>query len=125
MNTFDANLSDEQKRKAIIMRRSIRPDKIYMRPDPPPPGKAICFDDIFNSITDLARAQELRKKCKAEIYWKQASMDEKQIIRDAVIMDEPYKGDEIITKTLMNRDIEYIIHDTKILNYVIKNVLAL
>lgn len=123
--TFDEKLNDEQRRKAEILRRSMRPEAEYTRPDPPAPGKIERFDDIFNSKYDLARSHELRRRAKAELYWDQAGIEEKEAIRLAVAAEEPYKGNELFSGHFMNRRINDIISDDNVIRYIQEMVLAL
>lgn len=126
MKTFDEGLSEEGIRRAQILRRSIRHDHAdYTRPDPPAPGKIECFDDVFQTNSDRARAHELRQKCKAEMWWSQASRPEKKAVMNAVAAAEPYKGNEIHTKHFKAKRPSDLIKVDHVVNYVIKNILGL
>lgn len=123
--SFDENLTDEQRERAQRLRKSIRSDHAPMRRDPPTKGKLERFDDIFDNNSDLSRSGELRRKCKAELYWMKASVEEQKSIRDAIVLEPPYKGNELFTRYFLRRDLKDIITDESVLNYVINNVLAL
>lgn len=123
--SFDDNLTPDQRRRAEILRRSMRPEKEYIRPDPPAPGKIERFDDIFTSASALARSHELRKRAKAELYWSNATKEEKETIRAAVAEREPYRGNELFTSYFMRRRVNDIISDDNVLRYVQDEVLAL
>lgn len=123
--TFDDKLNEDGKRRAQILRRALRPDKEYIRPDPPPPGKIECFDDIFSHPSDLARSIELRRKCKAELWWANATREEKKAVADAVAEAEPYRGNEIYLKHFRGKRPSDLIRVDHVINYIIKNVLGL
>lgn len=123
--SFDDNLTEDQRRRAEILRKSHRPQPEYVRPDPPAPGKLERFDDIFSHPSDIARSQELRRRAKAELYWADANKDEKESIRAAVSNEDPYRGNELFTRYFLRRHLDDIITDDNVLNYIIHRVLAL
>lgn len=133
MKTFDNSLTDEQKRKAAILRNSIKIKDDLVKRDF---GAKKIRDNIRNSIkrfddvfagnpADLSRASELRKRCKAEMYWEHAGNDEKEAIRNAIVEREPYRNNELFTNHFMGRRLNAIIKDDNVLNYIIIEVLAL
>lgn len=123
--SFDDKLNDEQKRRALILRKSMTTEPEYIRQDPPAPGKMERFDDIFSHPSDIARSQELRRRAKAELYWADANKDEKESIRAAVSNEDPYRGNELFTRYFLRRHLDDIITDDNVLNYIIHRVLAL
>lgn len=124
--SFDDNLTEDQRRRAEILRKSHRPQPQYVRPDPPSPGKLERFDDVFaGDPSKIARSQELRKRAKSELYWSDATNEERTIIRDAVVEREPYKGNALFTSYFMRRDLRDIISDDNVLNYIRDDVLGL
>lgn len=126
MKTFDEGLSEDGIRRAQILRRSIRRDHAdYTRPDPPPPGKIEQFDDVFQTNSDRARAHELRQKCKAEMWWAEATRPEKKAVADAVAEAEPYKGNEVHLKHFRGKRPSDLIKVDHVVNYIIKNILGL
>lgn len=125
MGTFDEGLSEDGKRRAQLLRQSLRTTSDYIRPDPPPPGKVECFDDCLRGNSEWARAHELRQKCKAQIYWEQATTDEKIAIRDAVAQAEPYRGNEIYTRHFVAKELDDLIKVDHVIFFIIKSVLAL
>lgn len=125
METFDEGLSEEGKRRAAILRRTIRPDYEYIRPDPPAPGKIEQFDDVLRTNSDRARSHELRLKCKAEIWWANATRDEKKAVADAVSEAEPYRGNEVHLKHFRGKRPSDLIRVDHVINFIIKNILGL
>lgn len=124
--SFDDNLSPDQRRRADILRRSFKAGKEDpIKRDPPAPGKIERFDDIFSHASDIARAIELRRHVKAEIYWSRAGQDEKMAIRKAVAEGEPYKNNELFTKHFLGKRFQDLIRVEQVREYIIKNVLGL
>lgn len=123
---FDTNLTPDQQRRAEILRRSFRAGhEPEVKRDLPPPGKAECFDDVFHYPSDIAKSVELRRRVKAEIYWSQASLDEKMAIRQAVAQDEPYRGNELFTRQFLGKRFQDLIKVEQVRNYIEKNILGL
>lgn len=126
MKTFDDGLSEDGIRRAQILRRSIRRDHSdYTRPDPPPPGKVERFDDVFQTNSDRSRAHELRLKCKAEMWWANATRPEKKAVADAVADAEPYRGNEVHLKHFRGKRPSDLIRVDHVINFIIKNILGL
>lgn len=123
--SFDENLTDEQRERAQRLRKSIRSDHAPMRRDPPVKGKLERFDDIFDNDSDVARSCEIRRKCKAQLYWMKASEEEQKSIRDAIVLEPPYKGNELFTRYFLRRELKDIIGDESVLNYIMNRVLAI
>lgn len=124
--TFDQNLTPDQRRRAEILRKSFRPQPQYVRPDPPASGKLERFDDCFGGNPSLlGRSIELRKRAKAELYWDNATTEEKTAIRDAVVAGEPFRNNEDYTRHFMRRKLNDIISSEVVLNHIIFQVLAL
>lgn len=124
--SFDDQLDDEQRKRAMALRMQMKSVDEYVRPDPPATGKIERFDDVFaGNPTLLGRSLELRKRAKAELYWDNATTEEKTAIRDAVVAGEPFRNNEDYTRHFMRRKLDDIISSEVVLNHIIFQVLAL
>lgn len=125
MKTFDENLTENQRRRAKILRTAARNDHPLLKHESNSGAFGDTFDDCLRGdYILLSRAKELRRKARAEIYWTKASQSEREIIRAAVLETEPYRDNEPLTGWIMRRDIRRIIDDTYVLNYVINYVIG-
>lgn len=132
MTTFDETLSDDQRRRADILRRSISSETALAEYEAGADrikqnirDSVKRFDDIFaGNPSLLARSAEIRRRAKAEIYWQQASDDEKLAIREGVVSVEPFTGNELLTKHFLARRLDDIITDECVLNYLTNFVLG-
>lgn len=123
--TFDDQLTEDQRERASRLRKQARHETTETKFDPGPTDRLPRFDDCFYYKSDLSRSQQLRKKVRAELYWEKAPEDVRLAIRDAVIAQEPFIGNETYTNHFMKRGLQDIIRDEYVLNYIIINVLAL
>jgi len=124
---FDDQLNQDQLMRAHELRKAMFSAKpLEARKDPPSPGKVARFDDVFgNDYEKISRAKELRRICKAEIYWDGATGEERESIRDACKLVEPFVGNDLLTKHVLRRDAKYLIKDERVREYVCRYVLGI
>lgn len=123
--TFDETLTEDQRRRAKILRTAARNDHPLLKHEKTPGAFGDTYDDCLRGdYVLLSRAKELRRKARAEIYWSRASNEMREIIRTAVLDNEPFKGNEPLTRWMMRRELKWIIDDSYVLNYIINYVIS-